>query len=346
MSRLFKVLAVFAVVAVSASAFAADDLTVNPFLRFKMQSEFVTDQTSMDFDLSGVTIEKKFGNNFSAVVTPGFMRKNVITNVAAVAGANNTVDFVLVNGFFRINDLTSEYGDYGLALTVGQYESPMYFVEQNYQPFRFVMQPLDSRLMPANYVELGAMLSKSFFEDSLMVSLMYSSGRGMWNGYNNPVDGLGNAGAAVLTTTIAPFKTFDNEALKELALTFNWKAVGRTTATSNYNLLLGYKYAGFATSLEYLGTYSKGNTADKAMSFGASYDVWANLQPMVRWDYSDNKGGSLNVVNTYEHIFLLGVNTKWFEDKLQAAVTYDQTYCPDVKITAAKRFMISTQVSL
>ena len=222
----------------------------------------------------------------------------------------------------------------------------MYFVEQNYQPFRFVMQPLDSRLMPANYVELGAMLSKSFFEDSLMVSLMYSSGRGMWNGYNNPADVLGNAGAAVLTTTIAPFKTFDNEALKELALTFNWKAVGRTTATSNYNLLLGYKYAGFATSLEYLGTYSKGNTADKAMSFGASYDVWANLQPMVRWDYSDNKGGSLNVVNTYEHIFLLGVNTKWFEDKLQAAVTYDQTYCPDVKVTAAKRFMISTQVSL
>jgi hypothetical protein len=162
MSRLFKVLAVFAVVAVSASAFAADDLTVNPFLRFKMQSEFVTDQTSMDFDLSGVTIEKKFGNNFSAVVTPGFMRKNVITNVAAVAGANNTVDFVLVNGFFRINDLTSEYGDYGLALTVGQYESPMYFVEQNYQPFRFVMQPLDSRLMPANYNAFKELLRRFF----------------------------------------------------------------------------------------------------------------------------------------------------------------------------------------
>ena len=40
------------------------------------------------------------------------------------------------------------------------------------------------------------------------------------------------------------------------------------------------------------------------------------------------------------------MNTKWFEDKLQAAVTYDQTYCPDVMVTAAKRFMISTQVSL
>lgn len=341
--RLFKVLAVFAVVAVSASAFAADDFTVNPFLRFKMQSEFVNDQTSMDFDLSGITIEKKFGDNFSAVVTPGFMRKNAITGAAAVA--NNTVDFVLVNGFFKINDLTKEYGDYGIALTVGQYESPMYFAEQAYQPFRFVMQPLDSRLMPANYVELGAMVSKNFFENALMVSLMYSSGRGMWNGYNNPADALGNAGASVLTTTIAPFKNFDVEALKELALTFNWKAVARASERSNYNFLLGYKYAGFATSLEYLGTYSSNNDVNKimALSFGASYDVWENLQPMVRWDYADSKDITLA---RYEHIFLVGLNTKWFEDKLQAAITYDQDYLPDTKTTAAKRFMISTQVSL
>ena len=169
----------------------------------------------------------------------------------------------------------------------------------------------------------------------------------MWNGFNNPADTLGNAGAFILNATFAPFKTFDNEALKELALTINWKALNRTTERSNYNLLLGYKYAGFATSLEYVGTYSKNNDANqiKAMSFGASYDVWKNLQPLVRWDYADSK--DLTVTGTrYAHVFLLGLNTKWFEDKLQAAISYDQTYCPDTKVNASKRVMLSTQVSL
>ena len=254
MSRLVKVFAVFAVVAISASAFAADDLSVNPFIRFKMMSDFVAPKTtSHDFDLSGVTIEKKFGENFLAVVTPGFARKSAFSGVAAAT--NNTVDFLLVQGYFKINDLTRTYGDYGVALTVGQYESPMYLVEQSFQPFRFVMSPLDSRLLAANYVELGAMVSKSFFEDALMTSVMYSSGRGMFNGFNNPVDALGNAGATVLTATAVPFKTFDNDAVKDISVTVNWKAAARTSVRSNYNLLLGYKYAGFASSLEYLATY-------------------------------------------------------------------------------------------
>lgn len=344
--RLFKVFAVFAVVAVSASAFAADDFTVNPFVRFQMASEFVGPNTmSHDFDLSGITLEKKFGDNLSIVATPGFMRKNMISGNPAAR--NNTVDFVLVNGYFKINDLTSCCGDYGLALTVGQFESPMYLMEQYYQPFRFIRNSIDSTLMPANYVEMGAMLAQSYFDESIVASLIYSSGRGMWNGFNNPVDTLGNAGAFILTATFAPFKTFDNEALKDLALTINWKALNRTTERSNYNLLLGYKYADFATSFEYIGTYSKNNDANqiKAMSFGASYDVWKNLQPLVRWDYVDSK--DLTVTGTrYGHVFLLGLNTKWFEDKLQAAISYDQTYCPDTKVNASKRVMLSTQVSL
>ena len=346
MSRLVKVFAVFAVVAISASAFAADDLSVNPFVRFKMTSDFVAPKaTGFDFDLSGVNIEKKFGNNFSAVVTPGFERKSAFSG--AVATANNTVDFLLVQGYFKVNDLTKEYGDYGVALTVGQYESPMYLVEQAYQPFRFVMSPLDSKLLPNNYVELGTMVSKSFFENALVTSIMYTSGRGMFNGFNNPVDSLGNAGAAVLTATASPFKTFENDAVKDFSVTVNWKAAARTSARSNYNLLLGYKYAGIASSLEYLATYSTTNSLDqiKALSFGASYDVCANLQPMVRWDYTDSK--DITVAGApYQHLILLGVNTKWFENKLQAAVTYDQDYSPNTKATDAKRVMISTQVSL
>ncbi len=346
MSRLVKVFAVFAVVAISASAIAADDLSVNPFVRFRMTSDFVAPKTTgFDFDLSGVTIEKKFGENFSAVVTPGFARKNEIARVATVG--SNTVDFVLIQGFFKVNDLTREYGDYGIALTVGQYESPMYLIEQAYQPFRFVMSPLDSRILSINYVELGAMVSKSFFEDALMTSVMYSSGRGIWNGYNNPADALGNAGAAVLTATVSPFKTYENDAMKDLSVTINWKAFARTSARSSYNLLLGYKYAGFATSLEYLATYSTTNSLDqvKASSFGASYDICANLQPMIRWDYTDSKDATITGA-PYQHLMLVGVNTKWFESKLQAAVTYDQDYRPDTKATVAKRVMISTQVSL
>jgi len=325
-----KFFAVLLVVAFAAPAFAQDDVKINPFLRMKMVNNTTTKTNTVDFDLSGVQISKKFGDNFSATVTPGFYRDPMVTNAA-----NTALNFQLIEAFFAINDITKNYGDYKIGLVAGQYESAFYKMEQYYQPFRFIYKPLDSKLITDNYLDLGVMAGTSFLDDAINVSLGYLSGISTNN------DNI-NAGGAHLVAAFFPFKKF-GEGLKELSMTFNLKTIFRNTARSNYNLLVGYKYAGFATSLEYLKTYSSARANDiQATSFGASYDICTMLQALARWDYSDNKAAA----NQFDHLFLIGMNTKWFDSKLQAALTYDQEYNPQAKINVAKRIMVATQVSL
>lgn len=328
MKKLFAI--VFAV-AFTAPAFAqSDTLKVDTFLRYKMTTDFVSDLTYHDFDLSGVRIAKEFGDNFSAVITPGF---NFYQRTA-----NERINFGLIEAYFKINDLTSTYGDYGITLVAGQYESPFYTMEQYYQPYRFIYRPIDYKLMDDEYVDLGAMVGVKMFDEAISVSLGYISGRS-W------LVNLDNYGGTRLVATFFPFKNF-GEALEELSLTFNLKSVFDTRQRSNYNFLLGYKYGCFATSLEYLKTYSSDKATDiQAMSFGASYDVWGPLQALARWDYSDAVDATITG-SQYQHLFLLGVNTKWFDNALQAAVTYDQAYNPQAKTTMAKRIMVATQVNL
>lgn len=329
-----KFFAILFVVAFAAPAFAQDDVKINPFLRMKMVDNTMAKTNSVDFDLSGVQISKKFSDNLSVTVTPGFSRGSIYDPTAV----NNDLTFALIEGFFAINDITKGYGDYGISLTAGQYENPFYKMEQYYQPFRFIYKPIDSKLMANEYVDLGVMMAKSFFDSALNVSFAYVSGLN----YFAAPETVNNAGGARLVATFLPFKNF-GEGLKELSLTFNLKTIFRNTARSNYNFLLGYKYAGFAASLEYLKTYSSVRFTDiQAMSFGASYDVWGPLQAIARWDYSDDKSAAAQ----FDHLFLLGMNTKWYEGKLQAALTYDQEYDPQTKTNIAKRIMIATQVSL
>jgi hypothetical protein len=331
-----KVFLMFVSAVVFCTAAHADDLKVSPFLRLKMTSDFVSDQTGHDFEISGVKIEKDVTDNLAVAVTPGFLRASALSGTTT---ANNTLDFFLVEGYFKINDLTSTYGDYGLALTAGQYIAPFHKMEQYYQPYMFVMRPIDFRMMPNNYGELGVMLSQSFFDDMIMANLAYSSGAGIWN----PTMIIPNTGALILTATFFPFKTMD-EVINELSLTVNVKSVLRATERSNYNFLLGYKYAWLATSLEFLKTYSSDRLNDiSALSFGLSADVYGPFQAMARWDYSDDNALAPVTGSRYDHDFLVGINTKWFDDKLQAAVTYDQSYDPQAKTTKAKRIMLATQ---
>jgi len=344
MKKFFVIL--FAV-ALSAPAFAQDDLQINPFLRMKMVDETMSKTNSVDFDLSGVQISKKFGDNFSVTVTPGFYRESLYGNGHPQGGVapqvNDSLNFALIEGYFSIRDLTKTYGDYGLNLVVGQYESPFYKMEEYYQPFRFIYRPLDYKLMTNNYVDLGAMFAMSFWKEAINVSLGYISGTSFVGEFTPAIENDNvNAGGTHLVATIFPFKSYD-EGLKDLSLTFNLKSVFRSQARSNYNFLLGYKYDKFSTSLEYLKTYSSVRLTDiQAVSFGASYDVWGPWQALARWDYSDNK----SAVSVHDHLFLIGVNSKWFDNKLQAALTYDQDYDPSAKRSVAKRIMLATQVSL
>jgi hypothetical protein len=187
------------------------------------------------------------------------------------------------------------------------------------------------------------MFTQSFLDEAINVSLGYITGVSYVGEFTPAVENDNiNAGGAHLVVTFFPFKNFE-EGLKELSFTLNLKSVFRGTARSNYNLLIGYKRDKFATSLEILKTYSSVRATDiQAVSFGASYDVWGPLQALARWDYSDNK----SAVNVHDHLFVLGMNTKWFDSKLQAALTYDQDYDPSAKTTIAKRIMIATQVCL
>lgn len=337
-----KFFAILFVVAFSAPVFAQNDLKVSPFLRMKMVDTTTTKTNSIDFDLSGVQISKKFSDNFSVTVTPGFFRESLYGTGHAVAN-NDSLNFSLIEGYMSIRDITNTCGDCGLGLVAGQYESMFYKMEQYYQPFRFIYKPLDSKLMINNYTDLGVMFTKSFMDEAINLSLGYITGVSYVGEFTPAVENDNiNAGGAHFVATFFPFKGF-GEGLKELSLTFNLKSVFRGTARSNYNFLLGYKYDKFATSLEFLKTYSSVRLTDiSAVSFGASYEVWGPFQALFRWDYSDDK----SAVNVHDHLFVLGVNTKWFDSKLQAALTYDQEYNPSSKTTVAKRIMLATQVSL
>jgi len=340
-----KFLTVLCVVALSAPAFAASapasgEVKINPFLRMKMVDNDVSKTNNVYTDLSGIQFSKKFGDNLSVTVTPGFTGANFTGEAPSLGG---TMNFELIEGFFAINDITKGYGNYGIDFVAGQYESVFYKMEQNYQPFRFIYMPIDSKLMSEEYVDLGAMVGKSFANGIVNVSLGFVSGRNYLSGVD-----ADNSGARVVAT-VSPFKNAGAE-FKELSLTMNVKSVFRATDTSNYNFLVGYKYDKFASSFEYLGTYNNDNGVNgkKALSFGASYEVWGPLQALVRWDYLRPVPDAVKaaLITHREHLVLLGMNTKWFDDKLQAALTYDQTYDTTAKAATNKRLMIATQVSL
>jgi hypothetical protein len=316
-----------------------ESLKITPYLRLKMVNDSVARKNSIDFDTSGITIEKKFGENFSVLVNPEFKRG---TALFGAASTNDSLDFFLNQGYFTINDLTRSYGDYGLKLTAGLYQNPNYNVEQYYQPYRFIYKGLEDRILTNGKLDLGVMLSKNFFEDVLRVYLSYITGvSNVGEFFVDPSNDNINAGGSRLNVSVFPFLKM-GDALKELSLNFNLKALGRANARSWYSFLLGYKYDRLATSLEYLKSYSSNaSTYVGAASFGASYDVYGPLQAIARWDYTDLSATTGK--RTHDDLYLIGANTKWFSGKLQAALTYDQDYNPSTHKAVAKRVMIATQ---
>ncbi|MCX6112128.1 MAG: hypothetical protein NTY22_02420 [Proteobacteria bacterium] len=147
-----------------------------------------------------------------------------------------------------------------------------------------------------------------------------------------------------VTVSFFPFIKMASS-IKELSLTFNLMAIGRTSARSNYNFLLGYKYERFAASLEYAQAYSK-NVSNRisAVSFSTSLDVVGPLQVLGRYDYSDIKNPAITFVpNKLDHFVLVGLNTKWFDAHFQVAATFDVNYDPSSRVETSKRFMLATQ---
>jgi hypothetical protein len=318
-----------------------ESLKVTPYLRLKDTNNFTNNTNGMEFDSSGITLEKNVTPNLFMLFNPEFQRKSAIEGVSS-GTANDTLNFFVNEAYFSVNDLTSTYGNYGIKLTAGIYANPNYKMEQYYQPFRFIYKALEDRILANGKRDLGVMISKNFFDDMLRTSISYITGVGS-NGefsVNANNDNI-NSGGSRLNATLFPFKNA-GDALKELSLGFNLKSIFMSAARSHYSFLLGYKYDKFASSLEYLKSYSA--SAIKyvnAVSFSTSYEIASYFQPMFRWDYTDmaNTAGK----RSPDHLIILGANTKWFDGKLQAALTYDQEYNPSSKATIAKRLMISTQ---
>ena len=344
MFKRFFVLIALVIFSASCFAQAAKDFDLKSVIRFRLESDFVPKTTRMDFDFTYFQLTKNFGENFSAVFAPGIVRSALSVNTTAIK--NDTLNFALYAAFFKINDVTKSNGDYGVSIVGGQYFSPFYTTEQYYQPFKFIEKPLDFRLFPNTITPLGVMVSKNFFDNVLRTTLAYVSGAGAWNSelfpaaYNDNV----NAGGVHLMASFFPFTNMD-ETIKDLSVTLNVMSIARVTARSGYNILVGYKYEKFATSLEYAGAYSSIATNKvSAISFGASYDVWGPFQVLGRYDYADIKNPALTFLpSNLNNVFLLGLNTKWFDNHFQVAVTYDQNYDPSTKANVSKRFMIATQ---
>ena len=348
MFRRFFVL--IALIAFSTTCFAeaAKDFDIKGVIRFRLESDFVPKTTKMDYDFTYLQVTKTFGDNFSFVFAPGIIRSSLSVNSTSIK--NDTLNFVVYAGNFKINDVTRGYGDYGISVVGGQYFSPFFVMEQYYQPFKFIEKPLDFKFFPNTITPLGFMVSKNFLENVIRASMAYVSGAGAWNSelyaglYNDNV----NAGGVHLMVSLFPFMKNESSAMKDLSLTVNIMSIARTTARSSYNLLLGYKYEKFATSFEYAGAYSSIATNKvSAMSVGASYDVWGPMQVLGRYDYADIKAVTQTFYLTnINNVFLLGLNTKWFDGHFQVATTYDQDYNPSTKATANRRFMLATQTNL
>jgi len=325
----------------SSPAFSEDtgSIKTNILLRPRAISDFVTKKSSMDFDLSGIRVEKNINDNVSGVIFPGFVRtSNFVKNDYV---ENDFLSFALIEGYFNFNDITKGYGDANIGMKAGQFIVPFYNMEQKYQPYRFIYKPLDYKTLPTNFADLGLMLYSSFFSKMLDVSFGYITGAGVWNNElrEDENNDNTNAGAFMFTTSFYPFKN-GAEAVKELSLTFNWKAVLKAASRSNCNVLLGYKYRSLATSFEVLRAYSRIRSKDiTATSLGISYDIYGPFQAIGRWDYTDNMGATPRLY----HFFLLGMNTKWQDSKIQAALTYDQDYNPATKAATAKRLMLAAQ---
>jgi len=183
------------------------------------------------------------------------------------------------------------------------------------------------------------MLNRSFMDDALKVYLGYIAGVGFLNSefFSSTLNDNVNAGVTRMMVSFFPWKNTDSM-LKELSITFNIRATARVNARSSYNFLAGYKYAGLSVSAEYLGAYS--TDASKKMqvgSFGANYDLYGPFQPLFRYDYSDQNG-------SVENYILGGINTKWYEGKYQAAITFGVKDTPHAD-ASMKRILISTQAS-
>jgi hypothetical protein len=318
-----------------------ESIKVTPYLRVKEINDFTSRSSGIEFDTSGIVVEKNVTPNLFVLVNPEFQRKSAIEGVSS-GTVNDTLNFFVNEAYFSVNDITSTYGDYGLKLTAGIYANPNYKMEQYYQPFRFIYKGLEDRLLSNGKRDLGVMMSKNFFGDMLRTSISYitgvsANGEFSVNANNDNI----NAGASRLNVTLFPFRNA-GDALKELSIGLNLKSVFMSVARSHYSFLLGYKYDKFASTLEYLKSYSTSATKYvNAASFSASYEVVSYFQPLFRWDYSDmsNTTGK----RTPNNFIVLGANTKWFDGKLQAALTYDQEYNPSSKATTAKRLMIATQ---
>jgi len=141
----FLTLVMLGLLVSSSVSFAADDLTVKPFIRLYSSSDFATDQSKMDFEFSGLVIKKTFNDNFSAVVIPAIARKSIFIEASGTDDAglkHDPLDLFIVGLYAQFKELYA-----GVGATIGMYVSPFYYMEEYYMPYRFIEKPLDYRMM-------------------------------------------------------------------------------------------------------------------------------------------------------------------------------------------------------
>lgn len=315
-----KLLVLFAMVALTAPAFAAEkasDVNVDLVVRQNFDYNFTNDTADWDFGLTYMSVKKNFGSNLVATVTPA-----IETNAT---GYN--VNIAEVN--FMVNDLTKGYGDYGIYFQMGQRFNPMYALEEAYYGGNYYKNGLYHGLLATGnnlnnrLVELGGFVGGSFLDDMIKFSLGVTAGDTLFSG-NNFAD-VTNGVNSHLFLALHPLKGMG---LGDLAVGLNLQAAGYSYAMSDMAIFLGYTHEiGLTAYAEYVQTYSKtaASNKDAAFSFAASFDLLKTEDVVAglfaRYDYiHDNTGvAAFNYNNELD----AGVQFKWFDNTLKTALLYD-----------------------
>ncbi len=296
------------------------DLKVLTIQRYT--SDFVSDNSGFQFDLSGLRIQKTFSDNVSAVLFPFFGSNSFFNENTGIK--NNFLTWGVYEAYIKVEDIGA-----GISLwRLGLGETPWYKIEKTYYAYRYVAKPLAYVSSPVNIEDTGIYFNRTFLDKTISLFLGYHSGEG--HGGTKDID---NAGALVLTATFFPMLNSDRS-LKDLSLNIRYNAnTKETNSTYNYynaktndtlknsfNVLLGYKYyKTLSASIEYFGTHGS-TSADKtkAMSAFINYTFFDPYSILFRYDYTDKNG-------LEENYFLSGISTKVFKDALGVALTYALT---------------------
>jgi len=264
--------------------------------------DFEKEEARFGFDLSGIRLEKKITKDVSAVLFPFFANNNLFNNEAAIK--NNYLIWGVYEAYFKADNIA-----YGINLfRLGLGETPWYKIEKSYYPYRFVAKPLAYRLKPIAIEDTGVYFSKNFFNSK--VYLGYHTGEGFSGSKDED-----NISAFSITGS---FLLFNNDKLNDVSINISINQQTKDIEQSFFNILFGYKYLDtISFSIEYFGAYGQ-TSQDMIKAFSSFVDlkIRKNLNFFLRHDYTD-------LSSSIENYYLSGLSTKFFNDTLSFAVSFN-----------------------